>query len=250
VTRLRLAAVALVLWIGGGAPIARADLLEAAAKGDIAEVRRAVAAQEDLEARDKRGWTPLMYAASRGKLDCAQLLLEAGADANSRATEGSTPLIGAAVAGHIELVQLLLKRGADPTLANRAGATAQSKAREYGHAAVDALLGRAMAQRPGSARGAQAIAPSSGAAPLQEPLLGTGFDVDDLQEVYVLVEDTTFRKQPTMGAPAAGQFPMGVAIRVTGKVRGRDWYRVGPATSSVFVPGRAIKPAAKAPAKP
>jgi len=229
---------ALALWIGGIAPLARADLLDAAARGDVEAVRRGVVARESLEARDKRGWTALMYAASRGNVEMARVLLEAGADANCRAAEGSTPLIGAAVSGHLAVVQLLVQRGADPTLANTSGATAQVKAKEYGHTSVEAFLAKAVATRQ---------AARTQPAPEPEEPLGPTFDIDELADVYVLVEDTTFRKLPTFGAPAAGQMPTGVAIRVTGKVRGRDWYRVGPASSSVFVPGRAIKPTPKAP---
>jgi len=234
------AALALSLW-GGPLPAA-AGLLEAAASGDVESVRQSVAAREDLEARDERGWTALMFAAFRGHLDVARVLLEAGADVDGRAAEGSTPLMGAALSGHRALVELLLRRGADPTLANDSGATAQLKAEQFGHADLAALLGRAS-----TARRASPAAPPAGG----DGGSATTFEIEEVEDVYVLVEDATFRKLPSMGAPAAGQLPRGVAIRVTGKVRGRDWYRVGPATSSVFVPGGAIQPAPdKAPDKP
>ena len=47
----------------------------------------------DVNAKDQRGITPLMYAAAVGSLEAMQRLLDKGADANARNAAGSTALM-------------------------------------------------------------------------------------------------------------------------------------------------------------
>jgi len=117
------------------------DLVEAASKGMVAEVRRFIADGADmrhprlmcaaagfgqvkvvkvlLEAgadKDRsysRGFTPIHCAARAGKMKVVKLLIEAGADVDPRNMDNATPLHEAAHAGHEKVVQVLCEAGAD-----------------------------------------------------------------------------------------------------------------------------------------
>src|SRR5688572_3403241 len=54
----------------------------AAAKGDVAEIERRIAAGENKEATDSRARTPLHVAAYRKQYDAARALIRLGADPN------------------------------------------------------------------------------------------------------------------------------------------------------------------------
>ncbi len=257
-----------VLALGLPALVLGGPLIDAASRGDLEAVRAQIAAGTRLENRDERGWTPLMFAAALGHVTVVRVLLEAGADPNPQATDGTTPLIAASVGGHLEIIDLLIAGGADPAVPNRAGATARIKAKEYGYPEIVARLDRAQATSeapvPATAPAPAAAAPDD---PASDPASGSGADPDDLavppidppppssvedvvveafDAVYMLVQDATFRKLPSVGAPAAGQLPAGFAIKVTGKVRGANWYRVGPPAIAVWVPGQAVRPSTEA----
>jgi len=227
-----------VLVVGLPAAALGEPLLDAASRGDATAVRAQLAAGASLESRDARGWTPLMLAAALGHASVVQILLEEGADPNSQATDGSTPLIGAAVGGHMKVVELLLAGGANPALANRVGSTARIKAQEYGHLEIAARLDRAQAT-PGLRRPSEAEPPQQEAPP---PETSGDAAIEAFDAVYLLVTDATFRRLPSDTAGAAGQLPAGFAIKVTGKVRGADWYRVGPPEIAVWVSGQSIRP--------
>ena len=64
----------------------------AAAAGAEAAVRLHVARGDDLECRDKHGFTPLMIAASRNRAGVCRLLLQAGVNINSRDPGGRDAL--------------------------------------------------------------------------------------------------------------------------------------------------------------
>jgi ankyrin repeat protein len=132
-----------------------ADLFTAVRNDDLAALRAAIAAKADLNARDRRGATPLMHAAAFGSLEAMKLLVEAGADVNARSAFDVTALIwgagdpakvrllleggadlkavtkmrrtalhvAAATVGASESVRLLLARGADPGASDSQGAT-------------------------------------------------------------------------------------------------------------------------------
>jgi len=126
---------------------------------DIASLRTLLKTS-DVNLRDKRGATPLMYASAFGSLDAMKLLLAAGADVNAknafdatalmwcvndlekarllvakgadvnaRSKQGSTPLlIAAADDGASEVVKLLLERGADILASDESHETALNQA--------------------------------------------------------------------------------------------------------------------------
>lgn len=99
-------------------------LHEAAVTGDLAAVRRHIAARSDLNAPDPTGGsTPLIIAATFGRAEVARALIDAGADVNRQNTEGSTALLTAALFCHTGIVEALLAAGADRTIPNGAGST-------------------------------------------------------------------------------------------------------------------------------
>ena len=74
-----------------------------------------------MNARDKRGSTPLHLAASH--VDVARLLVERGAEVNVGDESGYTPLHAAAASGSAEVARLLLERGADVSARDGRGFT-------------------------------------------------------------------------------------------------------------------------------
>ena len=103
---------------------------------------------------------------------------------------------------------------------------------EYGHTELATLL-----EVGSGARAEPAARASPGGAP--EP---SEFDVEELDEVHILVREASLRRKPTFAAPVAAQLPQGVQLRVTGRVVGRPWYRVGPAERAVYIESEALLP--------
>ena len=156
------------------------DLIEAAAMGDAAELRRHVDAGADLSLRSPDGWTALHLAAFLGRPEATALLLAAGADhgavsgnamanqplhaaiagrgdpdvvaaliaagADASYAAGSlwTPLHLAASRGNETLCDTLIEKGAAPTARSADGKTAADIAAERGHAALAGDLRRRM----------------------------------------------------------------------------------------------------------
>jgi ankyrin repeat protein len=144
-------------------------LTEAAAKGDVAVVKRLVQAKLDVNAPGKGGGTALALAAENGHTAVVRQLISAGADL--KGDRGSDALLSAALAGHAdvarllrdhgvrldrseasatlrgaakngnaETVRLLLDMGADVNARTGGGYTALMGAAENGHASVVKLL--------------------------------------------------------------------------------------------------------------
>ena len=110
-----------------------ANLHRLVAAGDIDGLKAALARGADANARDGKGWTPLMHAADDGRTLLVPPLLKAGADANIRASDGATALFIAAVHGHSEILSFLLAAEADPSIKGPKGMTAIDAARaRYG----------------------------------------------------------------------------------------------------------------------
>lgn len=61
---------------------ANQDLMEAAARNDLAGVSAAIQAGAQLNIRDADGWTPLMWAALHGQIDMVVLMVRHGANPN------------------------------------------------------------------------------------------------------------------------------------------------------------------------
>ena len=111
------------------APKTKAELppeaLHRAAKaGNLKGLEAALAAGADVNARDDKGWTALMYVVDKGYVLLVEPLLRAKADPDVRAPDGATALFMAVAHGHGEIIPLLMKAGADPTITGPKGKTA------------------------------------------------------------------------------------------------------------------------------
>ncbi len=146
--------------------------MRAARGGDVAVMRRLLAAGADPGLTQANGNTPLILAAAVGgngtlnpdrgtpgqAIAAVALCLDAGADVNALNAAGDTALHVAAGLGRAgaDMVRFLLSRGANPTLANRAGRTPLDLAmRAEGGADLVPLL-----QRPAVASTAAGRAPA------------------------------------------------------------------------------------------
>ena len=85
------------------------DLHTACAIGDYQIVNKAVMNKEDLNKRNKGGWTPLMYAAYVGRDTIVTLLLDGGANTNCVSTKKLSPLMVSAGSGIESVCYFLLQ---------------------------------------------------------------------------------------------------------------------------------------------
>jgi len=154
--------------LAGGAENTGEQLLGEIRKGDLAAVRSSLAHGANVNARDTKGATALMYAALYGDVDFVNLLLEKGADPNlsndlginalmwaagdlakvraliahgvninARSNYGYTALsVAAASPGNLPTVLLLLDKGADPTAVDKDGVGALWLACARGDSAI------------------------------------------------------------------------------------------------------------------
>jgi ankyrin repeat protein len=114
------------LVLAGAAENTNQQLLDQIRKGDLAAARSLLANGADVNARDTKGATALMYAAIYGDLDCVKLLLEKGADPNASNDLGINALMWAA--GDLGKVRALIAHGANVNARSSFGYTALSVA--------------------------------------------------------------------------------------------------------------------------
>jgi len=111
-------------------------LLAAAAAGDVAAIRAALAAGADPDARDADG-TPATMLATRGHHTAAlTVLLEAEADPDVRDATLDNPMLYAGREGWLDILRVANEVGADPSITNRYGGVALIPASERGHVEV------------------------------------------------------------------------------------------------------------------
>ena len=89
-----------------------AALRDAARRGDLSMLRRLLAEQLDVDARDANGRTALMLAVVRGHQEAVTTLLAAGADPNAADASGTTPLQAALAGAHTAIAAALEQSGA------------------------------------------------------------------------------------------------------------------------------------------
>jgi ankyrin repeat protein len=116
------------------------DLHSACSIGKYDCVQEAVNQNEDLNKRNKGGWTPLMYAAYVGHDTVLNLLLEADADPNQGTADGLSPLMVAAGCGNESVCFFLIHSGALIDQQDNAGCTALYYASRQGHQSTVQLL--------------------------------------------------------------------------------------------------------------
>jgi ankyrin repeat protein/mono/diheme cytochrome c family protein len=148
---------------------------------DEAKVRLLLAKGANVNARQAQGRTPLYLAAMLGNgVPTLRLLLSKGADPNLAAVNGQTPLMMAA-RGDFEAMQLLIEKGADVNAKDGAGETALMSACTGGNArAVQLLIERGADVKVMSKRNETALgfAATSGVQASVEMLLAKGADVN------------------------------------------------------------------------
>ena len=112
----------------------------AAARGDVAEVRRLVAAGADLEKHGEDGGTPLFWAAVNGRVETVTVLVQLGADMKAQAARAWTALHLAAAKGHVKMVEVLVQLGADKDAKAARGETPLHRAACNGHVEAVTVL--------------------------------------------------------------------------------------------------------------
>lgn len=81
-----------------------------ASTGDIHGVQQELDAHVDVDIRDTKGWTALMYAARANQRDIVELLIQHNADINAKNDFGLTALMAATKSNHPEVLMLLLQQ--------------------------------------------------------------------------------------------------------------------------------------------
>jgi ankyrin repeat protein len=106
------------------------SLHQAAADGDIEQVKLLISKGADVNAKDGEEKTPLHHAAKAGKMEIVQMLVEAGSDVNAKDRRGRTPL---RLAGRYEsdTVRLLIEAGADVNVKYNRGMTPLHRVLNY-----------------------------------------------------------------------------------------------------------------------
>jgi len=111
--------------VGGLASDEPSDSFYQAIRNDNINALRAMLAKgvnaADVNAKDKRGTTPLMYAAAFGSLESMKLLVDQGADVNARNAFDATALMWAVF--DLDKTRLLLEKGADVNARSKQGRT-------------------------------------------------------------------------------------------------------------------------------
>jgi len=113
----------------------------ASTAGDVSKICLALQAGEEVDAKDARNVTGLMYASENGHEGAVRALLEAGAMVDSRDNDGGTALIRASMYAQTAAMQVLLQAGAAVDSKDNVGWTALAFASGNGHeGAVRVLL--------------------------------------------------------------------------------------------------------------
>jgi hypothetical protein len=134
---------------------AQALLFDAAKLGRAELVPGLVAAGADANAKDARGFTPVILAAYNDQLATLDALIAARADAClPDRDQGNTALMGAAFRGHDVIAARLLTAGCAVDARNKAGQTALMMAALFGRTAqVDMLIAAGADARAADASG-------------------------------------------------------------------------------------------------
>ncbi len=117
------------------------QLMRAASRGDMSEVRRLIIEEKaDVNAVFPGDGTALIEAARKGRLDVVRMLLDAGAEADIASPGDGNALIVAAQRGREDVVKLLLDRGADANGPSPGDGNALIAAAQHGEAGIAKLL--------------------------------------------------------------------------------------------------------------
>ena len=109
------------------------DMFTAARIGHLEVMKRLVEGGQDVNQRDRRERTPLMYAAGEGHTDCVEYLLQNGAQLDLKGWWGETALHLAAERGCLEVMKRLVGAGQDVNQRDGKEWTTLMEAAEKGH---------------------------------------------------------------------------------------------------------------------
>ncbi len=113
----------------------------AAARGDVADIEKRIAAGENKEAVDSRHRTPLHVAAFHRKYDAARALIRLGADPNKLEIDRYDIITIASVANDVPMLRIALEGGGNPkAVTSRYDGTALIAAAHLGHAEIVRIL--------------------------------------------------------------------------------------------------------------
>ena len=92
----------------------RYNLIEAVKNNDINRVNSILNnGKANINAKDRDGWTALIWASCKGDLEITKLLVENGADIDAKDNEGWSALMEASYEGHLKVVKYLVEKGID-----------------------------------------------------------------------------------------------------------------------------------------
>ncbi len=118
-------------------------LHDAAARGDVAAMRAALAQGARIDGKNAEGRHALMLATRAGQVQAVRALIDAGADIDLRDDLSDNPFLYAGAEGLLDILRLAIAARADTRLTNRYGGTALIPAAHHGHVeAVRELLTR------------------------------------------------------------------------------------------------------------
>jgi ankyrin repeat protein len=126
-------ALSCVSFVASGKAMNETPLHAAAARGDVACIKKLLFEGVEIDARDRAGATALLVATQGNKISAAKELIEAGADVNAKDAMNDSAYLYAGARGHLDILKLTLAHGADLTSTNRYGGTALIPASERGH---------------------------------------------------------------------------------------------------------------------
>jgi ankyrin repeat protein len=112
------------------------NLFRAAKENDLLGLERFIIEGHNIDAKDERGYSPLMLAAYAGHEEAATILLAHGANPNTTDDAGNSVLMGAAFKGHLAIVQKLVEAGARIEHRNQNGMEAIHFASAFGRKQV------------------------------------------------------------------------------------------------------------------
>ncbi len=115
------------------------SLHEAAAKGDLEQIKQLIAQGADVNESDA-AVPPLYVALYKGHAAVAELLIAKGADVNAKDEDGHTLLHRAAVGGDKNMAELLIARGSDVDAKTKHGETSLHWAAQQGDIVFVKLL--------------------------------------------------------------------------------------------------------------
>jgi len=139
-TRRLLLAATLLAATAPGIAEGRPPLVEAAGRGDLAQVQALLQAGADIEQRDVGGSTALLAATGGNHLGVVRVLIARGADVNAPNRQRDSAFLLASARGYTEVVRATLAAGADLKSTNRYGGTALIPACHHGHLDTVRLL--------------------------------------------------------------------------------------------------------------